>query len=308
MGDEILDGLDGRHRDKFVAVEPPNGAPTDPHESMRPSSGTVAVPLAEEVEPEGPPTDLEKYPARDILDPTPVESEFEEGPPRHHDPSVDAFKKNFAEVLRLEEQISPEEARLEGISSAEAELEQKIELLVKEQILAVYRGWKPVAEGKVSQDVVDTFLLEAGIKRHGNEKIPCSPFMRVIVAHGEIKGTRRSKRKKKRAATHASAVDYVIRVGMTEEEFEAELRHPPTPGERHGIEHLAELGRAARRAAKLDGDPVLPQLDMPFTIEGDFSGVQPGDHLMLARPQGDTAKQRFAGWHTLRVGALYSYR
>jgi hypothetical protein len=204
-------------------------------------------------------------------------------------------------VLRLEEQISPEEARLDGISSAKAESRQKIELLVKEQILAAYRVCKAVAEGKVPQDVVDTFVLEAGIKRHGNEKIPCSPFMRAIVAHGEIKGTPRSKRKKKRATTYASAIDYGIRARMTEDEFEAELRHPPTPGERHGIEKLAELGRAerrdaraelgraARRGARDDVKPVDPPADMPYRVDGGSSGIPAGYHLMLVRSDGDTA-------------------
>ncbi len=152
---------------------------------------------------------------------------------------------------------------------------------MKEQILAGYRGWKPVAEGKVPQDVVDTFLLEAGIKHHGNKKIPCSPFMRAIGAHGEIKGTRRSKRKKKRATTYASAVDYAIRQGMTEEDFEAEVRHPPTPGERHGIEHLAKLGRKMRRGEP--DEPADPPANLPFRVEGDLSGIPPGYHLMVFR-------------------------
>jgi hypothetical protein len=147
----------------------------------------------------------------------------------------------------------------------------------------------PVAEGKVSQDVVDTFLLEAGSKRHGNEKIPCSRLMRAIVLQNEPKGTQRYKRKKKRATTYASAVDFVIRGGMTEEEFEAELRHPPTLGERHGIERLADLGRAARRGARDDGKPVDPPADLPFRVDGELRRIPLGDHLMLVRSDGDTA-------------------
>jgi hypothetical protein len=156
MGNENLEGFAGLHRDNFVEMEPPNGAPTDPHGGLPPSSGTVDARLDEygsaaQAVPEGPAADSEKWSARDILAPTPVELEFEDGPPRRDDPLVDAFKRHFADAQRLEEEIAREEARLEGMSSAEAELEQEIESLVKEQILEGYRGWQPVAARRRGQ-------------------------------------------------------------------------------------------------------------------------------------------------------------
>jgi hypothetical protein len=291
MGNENLEGFDGLDRDDFVELEPPNGAPTDPHGGVPPSSGPVDAPLGEDgsaaqAEPEGPAADSEKWSARDISDPTPVELEFEDGPRR--DPLVEAFKRHSGKVQRLEEKIVCKEAQLEGMASAEAELEQEIKSLVKEQILEGYRGWQPVAEGKVSQDVVDTFLREAGSKRHGNDQIPCSPYMRAIVLQNEPKGTQRYKRKMKRAATYASAIDYGVRVRMTEDEFGAELRHPPTRGERHGIELLADLGRAARRGARDDGKPVDPPADLPYRVDDELSRIPVGEHLMLVRSDGDT--------------------
>jgi hypothetical protein len=76
--------------------------------------------------------------------------------------------------------------------------------------------------------------------------------------------------------------------GMAEEDFAAEVRHPPTTGERDGIEYLAERGRAARRPP-VDAPTTTSPPEMRFTIWGDLSGVELGDYLMLVRCTRDGA-------------------
>jgi hypothetical protein len=207
-----------------------------------------------------------------------IEPTFEEGPPRRSDAFIEAFKKNVAEARQLEAQIS----------DAQAQLERDLEPLLTQQILSAFRVSKLVDEGKVPQDHVDNFLADAGIKPHGNMKIACSPLIHAIVLLAESKGTPQFKRKKQRASTYASAIDFGIREGFTEEDFEAELRHPPTPGESHGIEYLAELGRAARRPVKTHEASTQAAGNGPYTITGDFSSIEPRARLMLVWPQGDT--------------------
>ncbi len=126
------DEPDGRHDGQRIDPVPgDSGSKEHLSGDTPPSSGAADASLAvdaaaAQAELKVTSTGPEKCSARNILDPSPVEPDFEEGAPRRHDPSVDAFKKNFADAQRLEEKISTEEARLEGISSAEAELEQKI--------------------------------------------------------------------------------------------------------------------------------------------------------------------------------------
>jgi hypothetical protein len=205
--------------------------------------------------------------------------EFEEGRSRRSDPSIEAFNQNVAEAQRLEKEIS----------DAEAQTEQQCESLRTEQVLRAFHACKLVTTDDVPPVVVEDFILSAGIKWHGNNKIPCSRLMRAIVWEGDAKGTVRFERKKQRATTYASAVDYAIRHGMSEEDFEAELRHPPAPGERHGLEHLAECGRKLRRGEVEDSCD--PPADMPLRVEGDLSGTPPGDHLVVVRVvQGETVK------------------
>ena len=122
---------------------------------------------------------------------------------------------------------------------------------------------------------------------------PASDFMRAIVGEGEAKGTSRHKRKKQRATTFASAVDFAIHDRMTEEQFQNELCHPPTRGTHHGIECLAKRGRELRGEQKITAASE-PPTEMPYDITGDLSGLADGSYLMLANVQGATRlKPRF---------------
>jgi hypothetical protein len=213
----------------------------------------------------------EKSSGRKIFDRGPVELEFEEGPSRYRNPSLDAFTAIFAEAQQIERQLS----------AAEARLEQDVEPLVTKQILLAFQASKPVAEDKDLDKLVDGLLLETGYKHHGNKKIRCSRLVRAIVLQDESKGTRQYERKKQRATPYASGIDYGIQQGMTVEVFEKELRRPPTRGERYGIERLADLG-VKLRGGKEPGSSD-PPADMRFSIEGDFAGIEPGHHLMVFR-------------------------
>jgi hypothetical protein len=219
----------------------------------------------------------EKCSVRNIFGSNPSALEFEEGPPRRRDLSIEAFEQNVSKAQRLEIEIA----------NAETQIEQYYEPLRAEQLLRAFLAYKLVVAGAVPPDVVERVLLESGVKSHGNEKIPCSRFMRAIVMENEAKGTLRAKRKRKRAATYASAVDYGIRMGMAEREFVERLRQSHISGQHHGIEYLAELGRKLRRGEAAGS--IEPPPDMPFRIEGNLSGVPPGDHLMLVRVHGETA-------------------
>jgi hypothetical protein len=257
-------------------------ASREPGGRSAPSSGTVDAHFAGdassvEAMPEAAPADPEKSSARKISDATPAEQEFEEGPPRHRNPAIDTFKAIFAEARQIEPQIS----------AAEAKLEQDVEPLVTKQILLAFRASKLVDEGRISARDVDSLLLEAGTKPHGNEKIKCSRLVRAIVLQNESKGTPQYKRKRQRATPYASGIDYGIQQGMTEEDFEKELRHPPTPGKRHGIERLAELGVKLRRGQA--DNLVSPALDLPYRVDGGLSRIPAGYRLMLVRSDGDTA-------------------
>jgi hypothetical protein len=214
--------------------------------------------------------------ARNILDPTAVQVEFKEGLPRHCEPVFEAFLRRFTEAIEYEQRVS----------DAEVRLEQDVRPWLTEQLLAVFRAWKLVTEGKLASDFVENFLAERGVIHHGNEKIRCSPLVRAVVLQNERKGTPRFERKRQRAATYASAVDFAAQEKMTEEDFEAELRHPPTPGERHGLEHLAALGRKLRHGeVKVSCEP--PD-DMPFRVEGDFADIKADYRLMLIKVQGES--------------------
>src|SRR5438093_11777292 len=71
---------------------------------------------------------------------------------------------------------------------------------------------------------MEEYTLTGGVKAHGNEKIPCSRLMRAIVKSGVITGTRSSQNKRARASTNASAIDFGIQKGMSEEEFRSGTR------------------------------------------------------------------------------------
>jgi hypothetical protein len=217
------------------------------------------------------PSDAPICSARNIPDPATADPRFEEGPPRRNDPSIEAFSRHVAEGQRLEIQIE----------TLEAEADQLSKPLIIEQLVRGFRACSLVATGQIPSEVVDNVIAEAGVKRHGNEKIPCSALMRAIVGESEARGTPRFQRKKQRATTYASAVDFAVQQGMSQEAFEAELSHPPTLGERHGIEHLATLGRKLRRGEPTGSSD--PPADMPFRVEGDLSPVPPGVHLMVYR-------------------------
>lgn len=221
-----------------------------------------------------------EYLARNISEAPDVGIEFEEDPPLRRHPAVAAFDQELAEARQLEEQIE----------ALETETDQRREPLVCEQLLRAFRAWSRVEVGQVPIDHVENFIADAGIKRHGNERIPCSALMRAIVGESEATGTPRYKHKKVRASTYASAVDYAVHERMTEEELRTELYHPPTRGEHHGIEALAERGRALRREGGMEDSSTEPPTEMTYGITGSLSGVAAGYHLMLVRVENDTGK------------------
>jgi hypothetical protein len=112
--------------------------------------------------------------------------------------------------------------------------------------------------------------------------------MRAIVQCGVIKGTPSGQRKRARASTYASAIDYAIRQGMTEAEFTAELDQPRKNGERHGIEHLAALGRKVRTNANAEQSAEQVALALSglehgggFLVSGDFEDIKAGYRLVV---------------------------
>jgi hypothetical protein len=209
------------------------------------------------------------------------------------DPFLAAFKEHLREAAAdLERQIADIESTGEEMLEA---LKGDLALLEKQQIVAGFRAWKLVDEGKVPVSTMDEYALTAGIKAHGNEKIPCSRLMRAIVATGVTKGTPASQRKRARASSYASGTDFGIRQGMTEEEFAAELQQPRKRGERHGIEYLAAEGRKARRTTKSlhEIEQLAEALDGledagGFLISGNFSGVEQGYRLIVINVPAET--------------------
>ena len=216
------------------------------------------------------------------------EIEFEEGRPWSQpvrDQSQLAFEEHLHEAESLERQITDIESTTDQLL---VETKGRLAPLQTRQIVVCFTAWKLVADGKVPASAIDEYALNAGIKAHGNEKIPCSRPMRAIVLTGVINGTKPSKHKLARASTYASAIDYGIREGMTEEQFVAELEQPRKQGERHGIEHLAALGRKARQTtyAQQEAEHVAQRLNGlwdggGFLVSGDFTDVQPGYRLVV---------------------------
>jgi hypothetical protein len=230
-----------------------------------------------------------------IFRPPERESEFEEGR-AWLQLAPDQYLAPFQEHLREAEDL---ETKIVNIENEADELledtDGRLDPLKKSQIVACLRAWKLVADGKVPASVMDEYVLAGGVKAHGNEKIPPSRLMRAIVATGVIKGTRTSQRKRARASAYASAIDYAIRQGMTEEAFTAELDRQHKRGEHHGIEHLAAQGRKARQSTNVQR--VTEQLAEAlngledaggFLISGDFSDVEPGYRFIVINVPAET--------------------
>jgi len=228
-----------------------------------------------------------------------TEPEFKEGP-LWSPPPPDPFVGAFNEDLRLAEDLEKKIADIEN--EEDALLKGRLAPLQQQQIVACFRAWQLVAEGKVPTSVMDDYALKAGEKAHGNEKIPCSRLMRAIVAANVVKGTKTGQRKRARTSTSASAIDYAIRQGMTESEFTAELERRRKPGERHGIEYLAALGQETRRTpdAKHAKAQIAQRLnglldEAGFTVSGDFGGIEPGYHLVFIEVPADTTISKTPG-------------
>ena len=215
------------------------------------------------------------FPARNISDASSSEIECKGGPPLRHDPALDEFDREVGEAARLQQEIVEIEAKIdEGTEDAN----RRLAPLRTAQALSSFRVCKLVHDGKVPSEAVDEFVRKGGGKPHANESIPHSRLIRAIVAQGTVKGTPNYKRMRQRATTYASAIDHALRVGMTEDEFRAEIEGlPKKAGKYHGIEHLAAEGRVARDAGK----PLPTPPAMPYTVSGDFAGIKPGDHLLL---------------------------
>jgi hypothetical protein len=240
-------------------------------------------------------TDATESFVQQIFGPARPEIEFEEGRPWSPptvDPFVAAFQEHVGEAEVLERQIADIEGAADQLI---ADTKGSLAPLEKQQIVACFEAWKLFAEGNVPVSVMDQYALEAGVKAHGNQKIPCSRFMRTIMATDVIKGTRVSKHKQARASTYASAIDFGIRKGMSEEAFAAELDQPRKRGEHHGIEHLAAEGRKARQStsAEHSADQVAEALDRleeggGFLVSGDFTDVEPGYRLVVIHVPAET--------------------
>jgi hypothetical protein len=213
--------------------------------------------------------------ARNISDASSSEMKAAERAPLRRDPALDEFDREVGEAKRLQGMIVETESE---IDDGTKDLEGRLADLEIDQILVFFRVMKLIAEGNVSTEAVDRY---AGVKPHGNQKIANSHLMRAIVAQGATKGTRTARRRQQRATTYAGAVDHALRVAMTEGEFRAELEGPRKQvGQYHGIEDLAKKGRAARRKEQSGGSVPSPEA-MPYTVSGDFTGIKPGDHLLL---------------------------
>ena len=201
------------------------------------------------------------------------------------DQFLEAFQTNLREAEALETNIAAIENEADEVLE---DVKGRLASLQKQQTVACFRAWKLVADGKVPIAAMEEYALEAGVKAHGNAKIPCSGLMRAIVASGVIKGTQTSQLKRARASTYASAIYYAIHEGMTEDKFTAELKESRKRGERHGIEHLAALGRKVRRAANserstTENAQALESLSQggAFVVSGDFTDVTPGYRLVV---------------------------
>jgi hypothetical protein len=220
---------------------------------------------------------------------------FEEGRPWAQpapDPFLAAFQAHIREAEGFERQIGEIESPADQLL---AETKGSLAPLEKSQIGVCFRAWKLVADGKVAASAIDEYALKAGIKAHRNERIPCSRLMRAIVKNGAIKGTPSSQRKRARASTYASAIDYAIRQGMSDEAFAAELDQHRKRSKHHGIEYLAAEGRKVRQTAKTEraADQVAEALNCldeggAFLAAGDFSGIEAGYRLLVINVPAET--------------------
>jgi hypothetical protein len=148
-----------------------------------------------------------------------------------------------------------------------------------------------IEDGKIPPEVVTEYEKNAGVEPHKNEKIKGSRLMRAIaLKHANKSSTAQLKRKRRRASTDASAIDFVLQSGMSEESFRAVLEScPRKAGEHHGIEYLAARGRKRRKSMRGDA-PRLGIDELTIEITGNFSGLPQGDHLMVVRIQEDDSE------------------
>jgi hypothetical protein len=220
----------------------------------------------------------EKSSAQNKSPPASSVNVFEEDPPRSiigHNASRDAFYQAAREAERLERDIAEIERQQE---QKEDDAKGRLAPLNKQQILAAFDMAKLVRDGTVETSVMEAYVSEAGIRRHGNEKVPYSGLIKAVFASGEIKGgAPKNNRKRARASTYASAIDFALTERWSAEQFAAEIDKPRRKGERHGIEFLAAAGRQRRNAEKTAhaadqanastpvGEPVADQLERPAT-------------------------------------------
>lgn len=176
---------------------------------------------------------------------------FEKDTPRAligHNAGRDAFFQAAREAERLEQAIAEIEQQQE---QGEKDTQGRLTSPKKAQIIAAFDMAKPIHDGTVPGSVVDTYIAESGIRRHGNETVPFSALMRAMIAAAEIKtGAPKSKLKRARASSYASAIDFALSEGWSRERFIVELNWDRRKDERHGIEVLAAAGRHRRNAEK----------------------------------------------------------
>jgi len=193
---------------------------------------------------------------------------------------VDSISDEFAKLRDEAERLQREIVDIEGeIADGAKDAEQRLASREIDQIIACWQMWMLVEERKVAIETVNEYADKAEVKEHKNQKIPCSRLMRAIVASGLKQGDLTARRRRQRATTYASVVDYVTRNKWTLAEVQEGLVGPPKTGSRYGIEYLASRGRKARREAEA-GQRLASPLAKPYAVTGDFTDVKPGSYLM----------------------------
>jgi hypothetical protein len=218
--------------------------------------------------------------------------EFEEGPPIRQDSDREKFTHLFHEAQRLEVEIVEIERELDrGKKEGRSKLDPK----VVEQATRVFEMANLVHSEILPQRVLEEFVAEAGIRQDKRDRYAWSPLVRAVGASVEIKGARPSRPTQTRRSICAAAVHTAMSTGMTAQEFENELTHPPVRGEKHGLYHLAAEARNAKQAVEQEkaADEIaqaLADLDKggAYRVSGDFSGIASGFHLIAIKLPEDT--------------------
>ena len=215
--------------------------------------------------------------------------EFKErhSPPKSGDDfSVEKFELAGQEAENLERSIAEID---EQVAAKLIETERRLSPLKRQQLIYVFRMAKLHADGEISDAHVADYTKRAGVKLHKNQSVPCSSLVRAVVMPKRETGVQLSSTQRRlrssRASQYASAIDYGLRKGMTEDEFARILAgksHRKKPG---GIDYLAARGRQARQAQRHDASvdaeyeaaaELFRKANHLFVVHGDFSPCDSG--------------------------------